>query len=236
MFDRISSTNQEAKRQAESGADHGTIIIANSQTNGKGRKGRSFYSPADSGIYLSIILRPLPKAEDTMLITSAAAVAVAKAIEEVAKVSAQIKWVNDIFINGKKVCGILTEAVTNLESGEIETIILGIGINVTTVHFPDDLSKIAASISNKYVSRNYLIASVCNYLDEIYTGLPAKSFLSEYKSRSFVLGKEIQVIKGDRISHAKAIDLNEQAHLIVEYPDKTREALSSGEISIKRLP
>lgn len=235
VYKSLPSTNQEAKLQAENGAIYGTVILADEQTNGRGRKGRSFYSPAGSGIYLSVILQPLPSIQDNLLITSAAAVAVANAIECVASVHAKIKWINDIFIDTKKVCGILTEAITDLESGEMRTIVLGIGINVSTIHFPDELSEIAAPITTNRISRNLLVAQICNQLETVYIELSTRSFLSEYRARSNILGKDIQVIKGDISYPAKAIEINDKAHLIVQLPDGKTEEISSGEISIKKI-
>lgn len=235
VYKKLPSTNSEARLLANQGAEHGTVVLSDEQTEGRGRKGRSFYSPPGSGIYLSVILRPKASVQEAMLITSAAAVAVSKAIESVADVCAKIKWVNDIYIGDKKVCGILTEGVTNLENGEIKTIILGIGVNVTTSRFPAEIADIAAPISkSKTISRNQLTANILNYLEDIYENLAARSFLQEYKERCFILGKEIKVIKNGESYPAKAVDINEDAHLIVERGGSLEE-LTSGEISVRTI-
>ena len=132
VFKTVDSTNLVAKKMALEQAPHGTVVLAEEQTAGRGRMGRSFHSPAGSGIYMSFILRPNLTSNDAVLITTAASVAVARAIEEVTHIHTGIKWVNDVYMNGKKICGILTEALTDFESGGIESIILGIGINFST--------------------------------------------------------------------------------------------------------
>ena len=129
-FEELDSTNSYLKEMAAKGAQEGTIIIANRQSAGRGRLGRSFFSPEEKGIYMSILLRPDISLERAVLITSMAAVAVAEAIEQVSGIQTKIKWVNDIFLNKKKVCGILTEAGIDAETGTLEYAVLGIGVNV----------------------------------------------------------------------------------------------------------
>ncbi|MDF3001451.1 MAG: biotin--[acetyl-CoA-carboxylase] ligase [Bacillota bacterium] len=148
VFKTVESTNLTAKKMALEGAPAGSVIIAEEQTKGRGRMGRNFYSPPSRGIYMSFILKPRFDASKAVLITTAASVAVCRAIEKVTGVSCFIKWVNDIYADGKKVCGILTEAVTDFETGQIEHIVLGIGINYSTAsgEFPEELSEIAGSL------------------------------------------------------------------------------------------
>lgn len=148
IFKTLESTNLTAKKMALEGAPAGSVIIAEEQTRGRGRMGRSFYSPPGRGIYMSFILKPRFDASKAVLITTAASVAVCRAIEKVTGVSCFIKWVNDIYADGKKVCGILTEAVTDFETGQIEHIVLGIGINYGTAsgEFPEELAGIAGSL------------------------------------------------------------------------------------------
>jgi BirA family biotin operon repressor/biotin-[acetyl-CoA-carboxylase] ligase len=207
----VTSTNTIAKELASKGAREGTVIIAREQTEGRGRMGRTFYSPGSSGIYFTIILRPRLNLEDSMLITTAAAVAVCKAIETIAKVKASIKWVNDIFVEGKKVCGILTEASINFESGGLEYAVVGIGINIETKDFPEDIRKVAGSVfqdkpGNTPVT-SMLVAEVLNNLAECMDSLAEKSYLEEYRRRSFLLSKNILVLKGKEVIPAKAINL-----------------------------
>ena len=161
----VTSTNTILREMATKGAPECLVLVAEEQTAGKGRQGRSFHSPADYGVYFSILLRPDSIAsEAAALITSAAAVATAQAIEEVVGVKVGIKWVNDLFMDGKKVCGILTEAVTDLKSGSIGWVVIGIGVNVTTAGFPAELSEIAGSIGVLGI-RNQLAAAI---IDELY--------------------------------------------------------------------
>lgn len=233
----VTSTNTIAKELAAKGAKEGTVIIAREQTEGKGRMGRSFYSPMASGVYFSLILRPTLNLEDSLLITTAAAVAVVKAIEEVTGVKAGIKWVNDIFADGKKVCGILTEASLNFESGGLEYAVIGIGINVETDNFPKELTHIAGSLfSDKPTDqpiKSMLVAEVLNNIAECMSSLTDKRYLEEYRRHSFLLGQEILVLKGNTSVSAKALDIDDKARLIVEYPDGRIETLSSGEVSVR---
>lgn len=233
----VCSTNTIAKEMAQKGAKEGTVIIALEQTQGRGRMGRCFYSPKGSGIYLSVILRPKLSIEDSLMITTCAAVAVARAIEKVASVEAQIKWVNDIYVAGKKVCGILTEASLDFESGGLEYAVVGIGINIAAAAFPDDIKDIAGSIfrkkpKDKPVS-SMLVAELLNNISEMTPCIMDKKYLDEYRRRSFLIGKDIYVIRGNHSISAKAVDIDEKARLIVEYEEHSREALNSGEVSVR---
>jgi BirA family biotin operon repressor/biotin-[acetyl-CoA-carboxylase] ligase len=199
--------------------------------------GRTFYSPKSSGIYFSVILRPTLNIEDSLLITTSVAVAVAEAIEQVTAVKAEIKWVNDIFANGKKVCGILTEASLNFEGGGLEYAVVGIGININTNDFPEDMKEVAGSVlseqsSNALISSR-LIAEVLNNIAKSMNSLTSKKYVDEYRKRSFLLGKDIFVLKGKETLPAKAIDIDDKARLIVEYENHLKETLSSGEVSIR---
>ncbi len=235
----LPSTNTEAKTLANNSAKSGTVIISEQQTEGKGRLGRKFYSPNASGIYMSMIFRLKNPIEQSMLITSATAVAVCRAIKTVCNLDCQIKWVNDIYIDSKKVCGILTEASVNFEAQQLDYIVIGIGINVTTDDFPPELSEIATSLQEKLdgviVSRSKLIGEILNEMDVIIDDLENKSFLKEYKARSFILGSEINVIFPTVTRRATAIDFNEFGHLIVKLEDGEIKTLSSGEISIRKV-
>ena len=239
VFDTLPSTNDHIKKAAESGEHEGLVAIANEQSGGKGRMGRSFFSPAGSGIYLSILLRPKLPASEALLITTAAAVSVAKAIEETTGTSAQIKWVNDIFIEGKKVCGILTEASLDFESGGITYAVLGIGINLSDPPggYPDKLSETAASIfaNNKYPleTKQRLIAAILDNFSVYYKALALKEYMSEYRERSCIIGKDIFVFSGDSKREAQALSIDDDAALVVKYINGEIGRLSSGEISIK---
>jgi BirA family biotin operon repressor/biotin-[acetyl-CoA-carboxylase] ligase len=236
----VTSTNTIAKELAAAGAAEGTVIIATEQTEGRGRMGRTFYSPDSTGLYLSLVLRPKLNLNDSLLITTSAAVAVAQAIEKFTKSKVLIKWVNDLFMEGKKVCGILTEASLNVENGNLEYAVVGIGINVITKDFPNDLESIAGSILSERPKNipimSALAAEILNKLAFSMDNLTDLNYLQEYKRRSFLIGKDIIVLKGKDTQPAKAIDIDDRARLIVEYPDGSKEALSSGEVSVRTKP
>jgi len=162
---------------------------------------------------------------------------VAQAIEQVAGVSTSIKWVNDIFIGDKKICGILTEASINFESGILEYAVVGIGINLSTKDFPKELQGIAGSIFTEKPTdtpiTSILIAEVLNQIAFRMHSLTSKEYLEEYRKRSFLLGRDILVLKNNQAIPAKAIDIDDKARLVVEYEDHTRESLSSGEVSVR---
>lgn len=236
VFKTLNSTNKKAKELAAEGAESGTIVIANEQTEGRGRLGRSFYSPADTGIYLSLIIRPNVKAQKGVLITTFASVAVCRAIESVFGLQCEIKWVNDVLLNKRKICGILTEGITDFETGNLEHVILGIGVNFTTENFPDDIKNKAGSIQNtenKHIIRNKFIAELIDQLADITQEIQNGIFIEEYKNRSAALGKEIEVLGHENIRYGKAIDIDESGGLVISLENGENEILNSGEISIK---
>ncbi len=240
LYDTIDSTNVEAKRLLKKGlpSSHATILAAEHQTAGKGRLGRSFYSPQSRGIYLSIIYDGKMYSniqKDTVEITVIAAVAVRRALKEFG-VEANIKWVNDLFVGNKKVCGILTEGVfsTN-ENGltAIESYVIGIGINVleSKEGFPDEIKNIAGSL-NKNIDRNKLIGSIVNNLFLVLAKPPIE-VIKEYRKYSNVLNKLVTVIKPTIQYSARVLEITDEAHLIVELEDGSKEELLSGEISLR---
>lgn len=238
VFKTVDSTNQTAKKMALEHAPHGTIVLAEEQTAGRGRMGRSFHSPAGSGIYMSFILRPNLTSNDAVLITTAASVAVARAIEEVTKMEAGIKWVNDIYLNGKKICGILTEALTDFETGGIESIILGVGINFSTAisNFPKEIQWKVDSLFHEKpagITRNQLAACIIDHVLTLCDQLEDRSFIQEYKQRSIILGKEVKVIHDNTSEQAVAVDIDANGGLVIEKLDGTIKTLNSGEISIR---
>lgn len=234
----VVSTNTLLKELAIRGEEEGKVIIAEEQTEGRGRFGRSFYSPAKTGIYMSILLRPKMTAEESFFITTSAAVAVARAIEKISGCEAKIKWVNDVYCSGKKVCGILTEAAVDFESGGLEYAVVGIGINVWEPQedFPEELKSIATSILGKgrYSAnmRSQLIAEILDNFFEYYNNSSGKEFLEEYRNRSFLLGKEIMVISGRKQERAIAMDIDDKGQMVVKLPDGKIKTLFSGEVSI----
>lgn len=237
VVNEISSTNDALKTRAQQGAGEGEVLVALSQSGGRGRLGRKFFSPDSTGLYMSVILRPDLKPEDAVLITTAAAAATAKAVEEISGKKAEIKWVNDIYINGKKVCGILTEAGFNQTNQKLSYVILGIGVNVFAPKggFPEDIKNIAASVLD--IPENGVRAKLCaKILDnfyEFYNNLSSKEFVEEYISRSCVIGKNIKVISNGTEADALCTGIDQNCRLKVKYPDGKVEYLSTGEISIR---
>lgn len=233
----VNSTNDLAKELAKGGAPDGTLVLAHSQTSGRGRIGRSFFSPLGSGIYATLILRPNVPLQDITLITEMASLGILNAIERVCSLKAQIKWVNDIFINGKKVCGILTEANINPELKNADYIILGFGINVKAATFPKDLEGIATSLENECafaVSKTALLREILRELDQLYKTFETGDFLDEYRRRSWVLGKDIRVFCGDESFLAKALAIDDRGGLVIERNNK-QETLYFGEVSIRTV-
>lgn len=235
-YSSLPSTNTLLKEKACEGAMEGTVIIAESQTEGRGRFYRKFYSP-ENGIYMSILLRPDSIGFDATLLTTAAAVAVARAAESLSGKEAKIKWVNDVLINSKKICGILTEGAINPTDGKPEYVIVGIGINafVPENGFDEEIKDIAGAVFSTFNPdlKAKLTAEVINIFMEYYADLKKKAFLEEYRKKSAVIGKKITVFKNCSEFYATAVDIDDNCRLLVEYPDKTQEYLSSGEISIK---
>lgn len=238
IYKSLESTNKTAKEMAVAGAEHGTVIISDCQTIGRGRYSRNFFSPAGGGLYMSIVLRPEGlHFENPTAVTAFAAVSVCEAIESISKKAPGIKWVNDIFIDGKKVCGILTEAVTDFESGSLEWVVLGIGINVyiRTEDFPGDLQSLATSIYPDERTpgvRNKLSAEIINRILGFETSPSETEIFEKYKKRLIILGKEITVIQNQMEYKATAIDVNSVGHLIVKNENGEIITLSSGEIRI----
>lgn len=233
----VTSTNTVLKEIALSGGKEGYVLIAQEQTAGKGRLGRSFYSPNNTGIYLSILLRPKMTIEDSLLITTSAAVAVSRAVEKLCSKNAKIKWVNDVFVDGRKICGILTESSLDFESGRLEYAVVGIGVNISKPEsdFPDEIKNTAGGFLDNVKGnvRCKLIAEILNEFANQMENLSSRYYLDEYKHRSLLIGKNITVIKPSGNKKAKAIDIDNKARLVVEYADKSIEHLSSGEVSIR---
>ncbi|MDE6763898.1 MAG: biotin--[acetyl-CoA-carboxylase] ligase [Oscillospiraceae bacterium] len=235
VFKTIDSTNNFAKSLAQLGAVHGTTVISEVQTQGKGRMGRDFYSPMGMGVYMSVIIRPKLSVEHSLLITSCAAVAVAEAVERVAEIDCKIKWVNDIYAGGKKLCGILTEASVDVEQGGLEYAIVGMGINVQNVTFPKNLADTATSVrleTDKPVSRSVLTAEILNCLEERLETIRDKSFLDEYRRRSNVIGERIEVTHNDVSEQMDCTGIDEIGRLLVRLDSGEEKALTSGTVRI----
>ena len=236
-FNCVDSTNTVAKKLAEKGAAEGIVVTATKQTAGKGRLGRTFLSKR-GGVYFSVVLRPEINAGDTLFITVAAAVAAARAIEAVSGKMCDIKWVNDIYINGKKVCGILTEGGFCADGG-LKYAVLGVGINLFAPKgdFPDCLP-LADSVFDKkcrILLKNHvkeqIIAAFLTEFFNFYQNLNQKEFIKEYQERSFLIGKEITYTKDGVVYNAVVEGIDNDARLVVKSGDET-QILSHGEIQI----
>lgn len=238
IYDTVESTNQVAKKAAISGeAGHGSFVLARSQSAGRGRRGRSFYSPEDSGLYMSIVLEPRGTVEESLLITTAAATAVYRAVQKVCGISLDIKWVNDLYHQGRKVCGILTEAITDFESGNIEFAIVGIGMNLFggEESFPEELREIAGSVypdqkAADAADRNALVAEIVNTLLQEVQDL---NISEDYIRQNLVPGHEIAIIDGERSRTAFAVGIEPDGRLRVRESDGTENCLSFGEVSVR---
>ena len=239
VFPVLTSTNTVLKTLAAEDAPAGTAILAAEQTAGRGRLGRSFYSPSASGLYLSLLLRPDLAPSDAPRLTSCAAVAVAEAVGELSGRDTGIKWVNDVYMNGKKICGILTEAGVDLESSRVNYVVVGIGINLRTPEggFPVEIRQVAGAAFDGLTVpdlRNRLAALVLDRLAD-YAADPFSDALFEaYAKRSFVPGRKIMILTpGKEPVPAEALCLNRDYSLQVRLPDGSRQALTSGEVSIR---
>lgn len=240
FFDTIDSTNDELKRMATNDASDGTVVVAKSQTGGRGRRGRQWESKADNGVYMSILLRPELLPKDVQCITLAASSAVCKVLEKYVKNNLGIKWPNDILIGDKKVCGILTEM--SAEPDKVQAIILGIGLNVwnKTDDFTDELKETATSLSlntEKKIFRSALAVEILEEFEDLYLnfidrGSTAK-FMNIWRSFSITIGRDIIIYQGNKTWKAKALDVVDDGQLLVETPDGQRKTILSGEISIR---
>ncbi len=231
-LDTTASTNRDAKIIASEGAALPYVVTASSQTGGRGRLGRTFESP-EGGVYFSLVLDGSAISSPS-LVTIAAAEAVSEVMENLTGIGTSIKWVNDIFIHGKKAVGILTEGIINMEEGKLEKVVIGCGINLRTRPFslPDSLRQTATSFypdGNGKVSRATVIAECSKRIQSIQK----EDFLPAYRKRCFVIGENIFVVKGGEKYPAMAYGIDDEGHLLVRYPDGRSESLSSGEISIR---
>jgi len=242
VFPVLSSTNTVLKAMAAEDAPAGTAILAAEQTAGRGRLGRSFFSPPAGGLYLSLLLRPDLAPADAPLLTSCAAVAVAESVAELSGRETGIKWVNDVYLDGKKICGILTEAGLDLESGRVSYVVVGIGINLRSPRegFPEEIRHIAgAAFDGLSVPdlRNRLAALVLDRLASSAADPFSDDLFEAYRRRSFIPGRRIMILAPGRDPvPAEALRLNRDYSLQVRLPDGREQSLSSGEVSVRAQP
>lgn len=237
-YDSISSTNNRGKEIADE-RQEGTLVIAEEQTQGKGRLSRRWISPKGKGLWFSIILKPDLKPDKVYKITLIGAAAISEALKEIG-IKSYIKWPNDIIVEGKKVCGILTEM--GCEKDRVKYVIMGIGINVNLEEedFDDELIKKATSlriIAGKEIDRSILLAKVLNHIEKLYIPFKEKGSLDETiricKERSILIGKEVRILRGNAETLAKVLDIDDEGHLLVQYEDGKKEKILSGEVSVR---
>ena len=239
-FDATDSTNVQARRLAEAHAPHGTLVVSDRQDGGKGRRGRSWASPSGVGIWMSLILRPEIAPSSASMLTLAAALAVREGIQEETGLSPLIKWPNDLVLNGKKICGILTEMSTELM--EIQYVITGIGINVNQREFPSEIRDTATSLSleaGRCFRRSSLIAAILKAFEKDYAAFLKTGDLSllleEYNACLVNRGKEVCILDPSGEYRAVAEGIDESGSLLVTLPDGTRREIISGEVSVRGI-
>ncbi len=240
-FPTLDSTNDHLRALAKAGAPAGTAILAGQQTNGHGRRGRSFHSPADSGIYLSLLLRPDCPPSQLMHLTCAVAVAMCDAVEDAAGFRPGIKWTNDLVFGTRKLGGILTEIGFNAK-GNVDWAILGIGINCAQQEddFPQDIRHMAGSLSmiaGRPVSRARITAAMLNALFRMSEALfsEKENILNRYRSDCMTLHRDVVLLRGDEKRYGYALDIDQEGALVVRFDDGTTETVNSGEISVRGM-
>jgi BirA family transcriptional regulator, biotin operon repressor / biotin---[acetyl-CoA-carboxylase] ligase len=229
-YDTVDSTLNEAKRLISNVGAKRFLIVADSQTAGRGRRGRTFYSPPGTGLYLTVAIPMQFSVDAAPSVTAYAAVCVCKAVERLTGKQGRIKWVNDVFLGGKKICGILTEASTSLESGLIESVLIGIGINVVPHAVPDELQEIVGFIDPGAPVRNRLAAEVANELLQFEQN--ENSFLDDYRTRSLTIGRRVRCTVGNETFEATAVGIDSLGGLIVQPDGAAQRTLHSGEAKL----
>jgi BirA family biotin operon repressor/biotin-[acetyl-CoA-carboxylase] ligase len=229
------STNRDAKEYYAEQGDS-AVFIADGQTAGRGRRGRSFASPHGAGIYMSILIRPDGAIGDLTAVTTFTAVAVCRAIEKICGLSADVKWVNDIYFKGKKLGGILTEGALAEDMRSTKYVIVGIGLNVRRAQMPDELSDIVISLEEAcgaVLDRNRLITEIIYEFLSGFSAFSSPEIREEYKRRSFLVGREVTVHRLDRSYSAKVLAIDDDMSLLLRLHDGSMEKLNTGEVSVK---
>lgn len=239
-LEETDSTNLVCRRMAEQGEAEGLAVLARAQSAGRGRRGRSFQSTKDLGMYLSVMLRPTQDMQTLSNMTAWVAVAVCRGVERACGVRPGIKWINDIILNGKKLGGILTEL--GLDGGKVDHLVVGIGINVnhTREDFDPELRDMATSLAlevEKLPSLPVLAAHIIMALDEMYAGFPhnREEYLEEYRKGCVTTGKPVQIITPASREEGESLAIDEEFRLVVRMPDGSERALSAGEVSVRGM-
>ena len=240
-FDTIDSTNTRAKALAQEGAPHGTLLIAGQQTAGRGRLGRTFQSPGNMGVYLSVILRPQCLPEHLMHLTCAAAVAMCDAVEETTGFRPGIKWTNDLVVGRKKLGGILTELSVAPHTGLVQYAIVGIGINCcqTPADFSPELQDMATSLSaaGASIDRAAVAAAMIRALHRMDGALLTKkvAIMDCYRADCITLGQDVVVLRGEETHYGKALSVDDDGGLVVALRDGETKTVTSGEVSVRGM-
>ncbi len=233
VFSQIDSTNMEARRQVAAGFRGNAMLCADTQTAGRGRLGRQFYSPKNSGLYVSFLTELKGASKDVLTLTCAASVAVMRAIHRTTGLQVQIKWVNDLYFQEKKIGGILCECIAPPNVPERRFLVIGIGINVFSSEFPAELATIAGCLGADGTEKETLLLSILHELMPFIEHPDDKSYLEEYRKHSCVLGKEIIYFRnGEALGEGTAVDIDEHGALLISCNGRI-EALSTGEISVR---
>ena len=228
-YETLDSTNAEARRRPN--APPGSLFVAETQTAGRGRMGKSFFSPGQSGLYMSLVLAA-PAPEEMLLTTPAAAVAVCEALEALTPLCPRIKWLNDLYLGGKKVCGILTEAVADAETQQIRRLVVGIGINCRGADFPPELAEIAGSLNLVGVSRSRLAGEIVRRLEDRMAHLGSASLMAAYRARSLMPGRRVRYQQNGQFFAGTAEGVDDQGRLLVRLEGGGLAALDSGEVQL----
>ena len=241
FFSELDSTNDRLKVMARQGAPHGTVLLADRQTGGHGRMGRTFLSPEGMGVYLSILLRPSCAPADLMHLTCATGVAMCEAVEQAARFRPSIKWTNDLVYGKRKLGGILTELGLNPKGG-VDYAIIGIGINCcqTETDFAPEIRDIAGSLSmaaGREIDRSQVAAAMMDALCRMSGNLLSGKawLLDQYRKDCITVGQDISLLRGEEVRHGHAVDVDDNGALVVAFPDGSVEALNSGEVSVRGM-
>ena len=241
FFSELDSTNDRLKVMARQGAPHGTVLLADRQTGGHGRMGRTFLSPEGMGVYLSILLRPNCAPADLMHLTCATGVAMCEAVEQAARFRPGIKWTNDLVYGKRKLGGILTELGLNPKGG-VDYAIIGIGINCCQAEtdFAPEIRDIAGSLSmaaGREIDRSQVAAAMMDALCRMSGNLLSGKawLLDQYRKDCITVGQDISLLRGEEVRHGHAVDVDDNGALVVAFPDGSMEAVNSGEVSIRGM-
>ncbi len=239
-FDSIDSTNTKAQELAEKGYPSGTLVVADKQIAGKGRRGRNWESPSGCGIFMTLMLKPDINPNNASMLTLVSALAVAKALADITGKDAKIKWPNDIVIDGRKVCGILTEMSAQFDY--INNIVIGIGINVNNSSFPEEISATASSLrllsGGKKYRRAEIIEKIMEYFEKYYSIFleteDLSALVNEYDAMLVNMKKQVKVLDSKEPFEGKAMGITKTGELIVDTWE-SRKLVSSGEVSVRGI-